>query len=83
MSSVGWLAQFIPGARESIVCRKDGTLRMAEPRQDKRHICVLILSLFPPLPPFFVVMQDVHHMSYVCAFVLVLCCPLMYKAQID
>ena len=32
VSCIGWLAQFIPGAREDIVCRKDGTLRMSEPR---------------------------------------------------
>ncbi|KAJ9592921.1 hypothetical protein L9F63_015426, partial [Diploptera punctata] len=31
VSCIGWLAQFIPGAREGIVCRKDGTLRMSEP----------------------------------------------------
>lgn len=32
VSCIGWLAQFTPGSREVIVCRKDGTLRMSEPR---------------------------------------------------
>lgn len=29
---LGWLAQFLPGGREDIVCRKDGTLRVGEPK---------------------------------------------------
>ena len=32
IGTVGWLAQFIPGARRDIVCRKDGTVRRAEPQ---------------------------------------------------
>ena len=31
LAGVGWLAQFFPGARDEIVCRKDGTMRLAEP----------------------------------------------------
>ena len=30
--SVGWMAQFAPGARTDIVCRKDGTMRKMEPQ---------------------------------------------------
>lgn len=33
VSCIGWLAQFTFG-RDVIVCRKDGTLRMSEPRYD-------------------------------------------------
>lgn len=32
IGTVGWLAQFIPGARRDIVCRSDGTVRRAEPQ---------------------------------------------------
>ena len=31
LGSLGWLAQFLPGARRDIVCRSDGTVRIAEP----------------------------------------------------
>lgn len=32
VSCIGWLAQFSPGSREVIICKKDSTLRMSEPR---------------------------------------------------
>ncbi len=32
VGAVGWLAQFLPGARRDIVCRSDGTVRQAEPQ---------------------------------------------------
>ncbi|XP_013397991.1 smoothened homolog [Lingula anatina] len=32
VGSIGWLAQFIPGARQDIVCKADGTLRSGEPK---------------------------------------------------
>lgn len=48
VSCIGWLAQFIPGAREGIVCRKDGTLRMSEPRWDKyMYLCFHFYPTFP------------------------------------
>jgi len=31
VGGIGWLSQFFPGARDEIVCRKDGTMRLAEP----------------------------------------------------
>ncbi|KAH0617214.1 hypothetical protein JD844_029055 [Phrynosoma platyrhinos] len=31
MGSIGWLAQFMDGARLEIVCRADGTMRLGEP----------------------------------------------------
>ncbi|XP_075546979.1 smoothened, frizzled class receptor isoform X2 [Dermacentor variabilis] len=46
---VGWLAQFLPGAREDITCRRDGTLRSGEPRGEpvmRGHLLPLLL-----LPP--------------------------------
>uniref|UniRef100_A0A1B0AUL6 Protein smoothened n=1 Tax=Glossina palpalis gambiensis TaxID=67801 RepID=A0A1B0AUL6_9MUSC len=38
----GWLAQFYPGSREDIVCRKDGTLRHSEPTAGQNLSCVII-----------------------------------------
>lgn len=29
---IGWIAQYIPSARQDIICRKDGTARVSEPR---------------------------------------------------
>lgn len=31
VGSIGWLAQFMDGARNEIVCRADGTMRLGEP----------------------------------------------------
>lgn len=31
VGSIGWLAQFMDGARDEIVCRADGTMRLGEP----------------------------------------------------
>lgn len=31
LGSIGWLAQFMDGARSEIVCRADGTMRLGEP----------------------------------------------------
>lgn len=32
IGSLGWMAQFVPGARRDIICRQDGTMRVAEPQ---------------------------------------------------
>jgi len=52
VGTVGWLAQFIPGARRDIVCRKDGTIRRAEPQIGfvfhsiiQMHLAVSLLSV--------------------------------------
>ncbi|CAN8027445.1 unnamed protein product [Ixodes persulcatus] len=42
---VGWLAQFVPGAREDITCRRDGTLRSGEPSSGENLSCVVIFCL--------------------------------------
>uniref|UniRef100_A0A1B6DDX7 Protein smoothened n=1 Tax=Clastoptera arizonana TaxID=38151 RepID=A0A1B6DDX7_9HEMI len=42
---VGWLAQFLPGGREDIVCRKDGTLRVGEPSAGENLSCVVVFVL--------------------------------------
>ncbi|XP_023296961.2 protein smoothened [Lucilia cuprina] len=42
---LGWLAQFTPGSREDIVCRKDGTLRQSEPTAGENLSCVVIFVI--------------------------------------
>ncbi|XP_075238286.1 smoothened, frizzled class receptor [Lycorma delicatula] len=42
---VGWLAQFLPGGRDDIVCRKDGTLRIGEPSAGENLSCVVVFVL--------------------------------------
>ena len=44
IGTVGWLAQFIPGARRDIVCRRDGTVRRAEPQIGS--VCHGIIKVF-------------------------------------
>uniref|UniRef100_T1ISZ0 G-protein coupled receptors family 2 profile 2 domain-containing protein n=1 Tax=Strigamia maritima TaxID=126957 RepID=T1ISZ0_STRMM len=43
--NIGWMAQFTPGAREDIVCRKDGTLRLREPSSGENLSCVIIFIM--------------------------------------
>ncbi|CAB0012230.1 unnamed protein product, partial [Nesidiocoris tenuis] len=45
MVCLGWLAQFVPGGREDIVCRKDGTLRLAEPSASENLSCVIVFVM--------------------------------------
>ncbi|EEB12552.1 class D atypical G-protein coupled receptor GPRsmo1, putative [Pediculus humanus corporis] len=42
LSNLGWLAQFLPKAREDIVCKKDMTLRRSEPSAEENLSCVVI-----------------------------------------
>ncbi|XP_001602300.2 protein smoothened isoform X2 [Nasonia vitripennis] len=46
VNCIGWLAQFLPGSREVINCRKDGTLRMSEPSGDFSCLIVFILVYY-------------------------------------
>ncbi|XP_076361790.1 smoothened, frizzled class receptor [Tachypleus tridentatus] len=43
--TIGWMAQFTPGARDDIVCRQDGTLRQGEPRSGENLSCIIIFIL--------------------------------------
>ena len=45
VAAAGWLAQFSPGAREDIVCRRDGTTRHAEPGQGENISCTVVFVL--------------------------------------
>lgn len=41
----GWMLQFIPGHRENIVCRRDGTLRYSEPSAGDNLACLIPFML--------------------------------------
>ncbi|XP_007440919.2 smoothened homolog [Python bivittatus] len=43
--SIGWLAQFMDGARSEIVCRADGTMRLGEPTSNETLSCVIIFVI--------------------------------------
>ncbi|XP_018421483.1 PREDICTED: smoothened homolog [Nanorana parkeri] len=45
MGSIGWLAQFMDGARNEIVCRGDGTMRLGEPTSNETLSCVIIFVI--------------------------------------
>ncbi|XP_044286467.1 smoothened homolog [Varanus komodoensis] len=45
MGSIGWLAQFMDGARREIVCRADGTMRLGEPTSNETLSCVIIFVI--------------------------------------
>ncbi|XP_063304391.1 protein smoothened [Pelobates fuscus] len=45
VGSIGWLAQFMDGAREDIVCRGDGTMRLGEPTSNETLSCVIIFVI--------------------------------------
>lgn len=36
-----WMLQFVPGHRENIVCRRDGTLRYSEPSAGDNLACII------------------------------------------
>lgn len=40
-SFLRWMFQFIPGHREDIVCRRDGTLRYSEPSGNENLACIV------------------------------------------
>ncbi|KAI9560873.1 hypothetical protein GHT06_011827 [Daphnia sinensis] len=42
---IGWIAQYIPSARQDIICRKDGTARVSEPSGGETLSCVVIFIL--------------------------------------
>ncbi|KAE8616817.1 hypothetical protein XENTR_v10008894 [Xenopus tropicalis] len=45
VGSIGWLAQFMDGARDEIVCRGDGTMRLGEPTSNETLSCVIIFVI--------------------------------------
>lgn len=45
ISCVGWLAQFVPGARQDIVCRFDNTLKQSEPSGGENLSCIIVFIL--------------------------------------
>uniref|UniRef100_A0A182JRB6 Protein smoothened n=1 Tax=Anopheles christyi TaxID=43041 RepID=A0A182JRB6_9DIPT len=67
LSCLGWLAQFTPGGREDIVCRKDGTLRTSEPSAGENLSCIVVFILvyyfLIAAMVWFVIFTYVWHMS--------------------
>uniref|UniRef100_H2ZZD7 Protein smoothened n=1 Tax=Latimeria chalumnae TaxID=7897 RepID=H2ZZD7_LATCH len=45
IGSIGWLAQFMDGARKEIVCRADGTMRLGEPTSNETLSCAIIFVI--------------------------------------
>ncbi|XP_051975053.1 smoothened homolog isoform X2 [Xyrauchen texanus] len=45
IGSIGWLAQFMDGARKEIVCKSDDTMRLGEPSSTETLSCVIIFVL--------------------------------------
>ncbi|CAG2055207.1 unnamed protein product [Timema podura] len=68
LSCAGWLAQFLPGAREDIVCRKDHTLRMSEPSAGENLSCVVVFVLvyyfIVAAMVWFVILTYTWHLSF-------------------
>nr|ALS19773.1 smoothened [Novocrania anomala] len=70
LGSIGWLAQFSPGARDDIVCRADGTLRMGEPKigsgETASCTIVFVIVYFPMMASivWFVILSYSWHLSF-------------------
>ncbi|KAG7455832.1 hypothetical protein MATL_G00245320 [Megalops atlanticus] len=45
VGSIGWLAQFMDGARREIVCKSDNTMRLGEPTSTETLSCVIIFVI--------------------------------------
>ncbi|XP_062929065.1 protein smoothened [Mobula hypostoma] len=68
IGSIGWLAQFMDGARKEIVCKADGTMRLGEPTSNETLSCVIIFvivyySLMSGVI-WFVMLTYAWHMSF-------------------
>lgn len=63
-----WLAQFLPGGREDIVCRKDGTLKHSEPSGGENLSCIIVFILvyyfLIAAMCWFVIFTYAWHMSF-------------------
>lgn len=68
MSCLGWLAQFTPGGREDIICRRDGTLRHSEPSAGENLSCIVVFVLvyyfLIAAMVWFVIFTYAWHMSF-------------------
>lgn len=68
ISCLGWLAQFTPGGREDIICRRDGTLRHSEPSAGENLSCIVVFVLvyyfLIAAMVWFVIFTYAWHMSF-------------------
>ncbi|CAG7784874.1 unnamed protein product, partial [Allacma fusca] len=42
IATIGWMVQFLPNAKEDIVCRRDGTIRRFEPSSGENAFCFIV-----------------------------------------
>ncbi|KAJ8680193.1 hypothetical protein QAD02_015980 [Eretmocerus hayati] len=66
VSCFGWLAQFYPGYRDHIVCRKDGTLRVSEPSGESLSCVIVFVFVYYSIMAamvWFVILTYTWHMS--------------------
>ncbi|XP_063701101.1 protein smoothened isoform X2 [Culicoides brevitarsis] len=65
---LGWLAQFVSGNREDIVCRRDGTLRQSEPQGGENLSCIFVFIcvyyFLIAAMVWFVIFTYAWHMSF-------------------
>lgn len=45
ISTIGWLAQLMPGIRQDIFCREDNTLKQNEPSGENNLLCITVFIL--------------------------------------
>jgi smoothened len=68
VACVGWLAQFIPGGRQDIVCRFDNTLKHGEPSGRENLTCIIVFILvyyfLMAAMCWFVIFTYAWHMSF-------------------
>lgn len=68
ISCMGWLAQFIPGGRQDIVCRFDSTLKQGEPSGGENLSCIMVFILvyyfLMAATCWFVIFTYAWHMSF-------------------
>ncbi len=68
ISCVGWLAQFVPGAKQDIVCRSDNTLKQGEPGGGENLSCIIVFILIyyflMASVCWFVIFTYAWHMSF-------------------
>jgi len=68
LSCLGWLAQFLPGARQDIVCTTDNTLKQGEPSGGENLSCIVVFILvyyfLMAAVCWFVIFTYAWHMSF-------------------
>uniref|UniRef100_A0A3Q3JMI7 Protein smoothened n=1 Tax=Monopterus albus TaxID=43700 RepID=A0A3Q3JMI7_MONAL len=67
VGSIGWLAQFLDGARKEIVCKSDNTMRLGEPSSETLSCVTIFIIVYYSLMSgviWFVMLTYAWHMSF-------------------